>query len=370
LTEVQRQLGTKHNFTTAYCPWANGTVDAVCKQSIRAARAMLSEMHLAPQEWPRILPAIHSVLNNSPSSHRAGQTPLTAFTGHARDSPLALTMLHPTANKSLPFIKAQQLAEITKFTTQVEQLHKEVSTQVSRQRKKQMEAHNARRYLVQRNFHPGDYVLRAVPKLRQHKLSLTWKGPYVVVNVYPNNTLRLRSLIKDVTFITHVTRTCMSRDSDHAQRQDMSAVQLTAEFNHYVPYVFKRFGHFDVDKKTGDMSVWTEWNGFDEIEGTMEPLYEKWIDVSQMLTAYLQRRAYGDELALKAMIKVREFETDQGDHRPCLRRRHQPCHLEPPEAPSPPSLMQLTYLHVSCYGALLCEIRTRVPNLTSITLCL
>jgi transposase InsO family protein len=117
MTEVQRQLGANHHFTTAYCPWANGTVEAVCKQTIRAARAMLSEMHLAPQEWPCILPAIQSVLNNSPSSHRAGQTPLTAFTGHARDSPLELTVLRPTANKSVPCIKAQQLAEISKFTT-------------------------------------------------------------------------------------------------------------------------------------------------------------------------------------------------------------------------------------------------------------
>jgi hypothetical protein len=75
-----------HHFTTAYSPWANGTVEAVCKQTIRAARAMLSEMHLAPQEWPCVLPAIQAVLNNSPSSHRAGQTPLTAFTGHARDT--------------------------------------------------------------------------------------------------------------------------------------------------------------------------------------------------------------------------------------------------------------------------------------------
>jgi hypothetical protein len=135
---------------------------------------MLPEMHLAPQEWPPcILPAIQSVLNNSPSSHSAGQTPLTAFTGHARDSLLALTVLHPMANKSLPFIKAQQLAEISKFTTQIEQLYKEVSTQVSRQRRKQMEAHNDNTNLILPNFHPGDYVLRAVPQLRQHKLSLS-----------------------------------------------------------------------------------------------------------------------------------------------------------------------------------------------------
>jgi hypothetical protein len=137
---------------------------------------MLSETHLAPQDWPCILPAIQAVLNNSPASHRAGQTPLTAFTGHARDSPLVLTVLHPTAIKSLAFIKAQQLAEISKFTTHIEQLHKEVSTQVSRQRKKQMEAHNANTNLVQPNFYEGDYVLRAVPKMRQHKLS-NMEGP-------------------------------------------------------------------------------------------------------------------------------------------------------------------------------------------------
>jgi transposase InsO family protein len=49
MTDIHKQLGTNHHFTTAYSPWANGTVEAVCKQTIRAARAMLSEMHLAPQ---------------------------------------------------------------------------------------------------------------------------------------------------------------------------------------------------------------------------------------------------------------------------------------------------------------------------------
>jgi hypothetical protein len=159
MMDVQKQLGTNHNFTTAYSPWANGTVEAVCKQTIRAVRAMLSEMKLAPEEWPCVLPAIQAVLNNSPSSHRAGQTPLTAFTGHVRDSPISLTIQHPITNKSLSLVKAQQLAESVKFTKQVEKLHKEVTDKVSRQRHKQMEAHNANTHLVQPNFAPGDYVL-------------------------------------------------------------------------------------------------------------------------------------------------------------------------------------------------------------------
>jgi hypothetical protein len=232
---------------------------------------MLSEMHLAPQEWPCILPAILSVLNKSPSSHRAGQT-LTAFTGHSRDSPLALTVLHPMANKSLPFRKAQQLAEISKFTTQIEQLHNEVSTQVSRQRRKQMETHNANTNLIQLNFHEGDYLLRTVPHLRQHKLSLSWKGPYIFYKVYANHTLRLRSMIQDVTFITHVTRAPIYRNVDHDMRQNMSAMKLTAEHNQYIPYVVRQFGHLSVEKKTCNMFVFTEWVGFEAEEGTMEPL--------------------------------------------------------------------------------------------------
>jgi transposase InsO family protein len=106
MMDVQKQLGTNHHFTTAYSPWENGTVEAVYKQTIRAARAMLSEMQLAPEEWPCVLPAIQAVFNNSPSSHRAGQTPLTAFTGHVRDSPLSLTIQHLDTNKSLSFVKA------------------------------------------------------------------------------------------------------------------------------------------------------------------------------------------------------------------------------------------------------------------------
>jgi hypothetical protein len=64
-------------------------------------------------------------------------------------------------------------------------------------------------------------------------------------------------------------------------------------------------------------TIGTEWVGFDTVEGTMEPLYEKCVDVARMLTKHLQCRADdGAKMALKASIKIREFETDQSDHRP------------------------------------------------------
>jgi Integrase zinc binding domain/Integrase core domain len=227
MADIQKQLCTNHHFTMAYSPWANGTVEDVCKQTKRAARAMLSEMHLAPQEWPCVFPAIQAVLNNSPSSHRVAQTPLTAFTGHARHSPLSVTILHPMKNQSLSFIRAQQLAESTNLTQQVEQLHKKVTDNVSRQRHKQMEAHNANTHLVQPNFCVGDYVLRAEPKRVQHKLTLIWKGPYQVDKVFDNHTLRVNSLINGAQFGAHVTRTRLYQD---ALLQTAEYLQAAAHF--------------------------------------------------------------------------------------------------------------------------------------------
>ena len=43
---VNRRLYARHHFTTAYCPQSNGTVEAVCKEVLRACRALLSEFQL------------------------------------------------------------------------------------------------------------------------------------------------------------------------------------------------------------------------------------------------------------------------------------------------------------------------------------
>jgi hypothetical protein len=189
-----------------------------------------------------------------------------------------LAILHPIANHSLSFIKAQQLAESTKITQQVEQLHKEVTDKVSRQRRKQMEAHNANTQLVQPNFSPGDYVVRAEPKMVQHKLALIWKGPYQVGQVFDNHTLRVNSLINGAQFITHVTRTRLYQDALTAED-----LQAAAYFNNTIEFIVDKYGPLLKERTTGEPSVLTKWRGFDEEEDTEEPLYDKWIDIPRLL---------------------------------------------------------------------------------------
>jgi hypothetical protein len=150
-----------------------------------------------------------------------------------------LTILHPNANPSLTFIKAQQLAESTNLTQQVEQLHKEVTDKVSRQRRKQMESHEADTHLLQHNFGRGDYVLRAEAKRVQHKLTIIWKGPYQVDKVFDNHTFRVNSLINGAQFITHVTRTRLHQD---ALLQTAKDLQAAAHFNKTIEFVVDMFG--------------------------------------------------------------------------------------------------------------------------------
>ena len=47
---LQRELHTRHHFTSAYHPQSNGTVEVVCREVIRALRALLSEYQLGYAE--------------------------------------------------------------------------------------------------------------------------------------------------------------------------------------------------------------------------------------------------------------------------------------------------------------------------------
>jgi hypothetical protein len=163
-------------------------------QTIKSAIAMLSEMHLAPQEWPCVLPAVQAVLNYSPFSHRAGEKSPTAFTGHARDPPHSLIILHPFAKHSLSFIKLNNWLKAPNLPTKSRNYTKKCQ----------------RRYQdsVASKFIPimltlilcSQISLLATmysglePRSFQHKLTLVWKGPYQVEKIFVNRTLRVNSL--------------------------------------------------------------------------------------------------------------------------------------------------------------------------------
>lgn len=77
----------KHELTVAYSPWINGSVER-CKRTLReACTALLSELHIGPQDWPQVLNIVMISLNTAPlprlgrRSDGTYRTPLEVMTG-------------------------------------------------------------------------------------------------------------------------------------------------------------------------------------------------------------------------------------------------------------------------------------------------
>lgn len=103
LKQLSEDIHDGHQyFTTAYCLLANRTVKKVCRQIIRACKALLHEICLSPRDWQEISASVQSLQNHVPlktlgiwdaSQIRVFRTPLEAFTGLQRQWRLLRALL-------------------------------------------------------------------------------------------------------------------------------------------------------------------------------------------------------------------------------------------------------------------------------------
>ena len=175
-------LGTRHPFTSAYHAQRNGTVEVVCRETIRACRALLSESKLGPKVWPKFTNTIQSVLNNS-ITDKLGKNiaPITAFTILPPMNPLAELFpaaLQSTEVKTLTLAKAAQLIDFEKIHDAINNMHRRVSTASQAKRAAEIARHNKETHITAINFDAGDFVLIGSPQPQKvNKLTVTWTGP-------------------------------------------------------------------------------------------------------------------------------------------------------------------------------------------------
>lgn len=67
-----------HHFKAAYIPWVNGTVNNENRRIQVSWTALLTELKLAPHDWPRVIPLITLILNEAPS-HNLGKRSKGSF---------------------------------------------------------------------------------------------------------------------------------------------------------------------------------------------------------------------------------------------------------------------------------------------------
>ena len=137
LRSLVEEARTQHHFVTAYCPWVNESVERMCREVLRACKALLSEWSLSPMDWPGITECMQSVLNHAPLT-RLGlrdpnakgvyRTPLEVLTGHRPVRPLLRAMPisdYPSAI-ACDELHARQLIGIATLQHAAESMHREV----------------------------------------------------------------------------------------------------------------------------------------------------------------------------------------------------------------------------------------------------
>ncbi|ETV67425.1 hypothetical protein H257_16401 [Aphanomyces astaci] len=265
--EVIDQVGANHHITTAYSPWANGTVEVVNRLVLRAVKALLSEMKLNADEWPHALPLVQGALNHQPADRLGGIVPVKAFTGLPAKTPLA-GFVHPTSKEVYvaDWLGAALLKHMTDLQVALEEMHRNVAVRSDKLRQQARGRRDRKSQVKFADFSVGDFVLIGSVVNRPTKLALHWRGPCQVTRVITDHVMETHQLVPPYEVTVH-----------HACRLKMyheGGIEVTEDLEAQIAFGDGGFHVERLDEARcvdGQHQGLVKWLGLDEEESSWEP---------------------------------------------------------------------------------------------------
>ena len=308
MKNIAEDCGIKHQFITAYSPWANGTVERCCREVLRTIRALLSELKLAPQDWPKIINMVQVVLNESPvarlgmNEDNTCRTPLQVMTGirPTRDSSLQgdLRFIH---GGDLTRNKIGTITNLDELQKAIENVHKNVSDRVSAERARQIHAHNKHTKVVTPSFTLGDFVLVKRPQEKGHKLLFKWTGPRRVSKILHPLVYEVTGLVDGKTERVHATRMQIYMSSP----EDMEASDALLRHAEHSEATYEEAEKLHELRTIGTSKfIQVEWQGLPDVSDyTWEPLLKLHEDIPDMVQQFLMSQKQ-TKLVKEASVQV------------------------------------------------------------------
>ena len=193
-------------FVTAYCPWADGSVEVLKRQLLKALRSLLSVKRQLIGHCPPYLSLCQSSINHLPSSRIGGVAPLTAFTALPPRDLISVTN-QPSELLGLSSftehdINEQAKAHIQNLQQTIDALDKQVSETAKKKNEAARQRHEQKHGVHAVNFEIGDFVLSGNVTRRGNKLILHGKGPYRVVATINGWTYDIQEFVPSFDIIT------------------------------------------------------------------------------------------------------------------------------------------------------------------------
>ena len=162
-------------------------------------------------------------------------------------------------------------------------MHKEVSGKQTENRRRQIEAHNAKTHVRPCNFSVGDYVLKGVlAGQRDSKLSLRWTGPFRVVQILSNFVYVLQNLVSGEREEVHARRIIFFRNSAYEVTEELMGHLKHQEGELHNVAEFIGFRTWQ-----GVPQVKVRWQGLEENEDSWEDIRNIRKDVPLLFKRHL-----------------------------------------------------------------------------------
>jgi transposase InsO family protein len=231
LRTLAQVVDASHRFTPTYHPCANGTVEIVNKSLRRLLTQLLLDNQLGPHDWPYVLPAVQSFLNDIPGVN--GFSPKQVFMGLPLFDPTYVILAPAAVTRRIQRMQVREALlrdHVVALRGSLIEMHRTMTARnVARLERNARHRDNAMlrlsrnkhidstlfgRYQARQgsgdddydkkyfydsvNFHEGDFVLVAVPegeRHKQHKLMARWKGPFRITRAVSDHVYEVEHLL-------------------------------------------------------------------------------------------------------------------------------------------------------------------------------
>ena len=160
-------------------------MERVCREVLRALKALCSEGNLTAKEWPAVVETVQNILNHaflkrlgmrnedSPGVYR---TPLEVFTGNIPVRPLMRALILWTYKKvqSEDEVRLRELVNTEQTQKALIEMQRDVKQRSDRNRKQRRDAHNRKTNIKSATITVRDFVLVRGAKAPGHKMKFMW----------------------------------------------------------------------------------------------------------------------------------------------------------------------------------------------------
>ena len=302
MAALAHKLKVNHDFSLAYCPWRNGSVERMNRDILQVMRVLLREYRLAEHQWDYLLDVVQANLNQTPVASLANKSPMELFTALEPVTPLDIIIAGVNNEmQQVDWSTNKIQKELEALRASLAAMHREVSARDARRMEKEIKANIGNTIC---NVELGDYVLWSRVDEKLHpKLLVTWLGPYRVIEV-SEFSVDIEHLITKETKKAH-----MSRVKHYAD----ASLNVTEEILEHVSEqgILLKVREIEKHKFNTDVNDYlmhVYWEGFEDIEASWEPFKKLCDECPAVVAAYVNDLPAGDAKSemLKLLPKMRK----------------------------------------------------------------